>query len=186
MWPINQIQFLFTCRWFQNSVCKDISKVLLLEWWQQCQVFQGRTHHILCRRVWCLRNGKLHSSKHGLRCYHNQTWLIELCDIICDQHIRDDDNSYEEEEFHWEGFWIAMFWGTAICFSTSRAHLQLTKSPYKRHRPGSEQIFWHAHRHHQLFSWNLWTMVNICCHTFLLQLIVDRFWKRQRSFGISN
>ncbi len=25
--------------------------------------------------------------------------LIELCDKICHQHIRDDDNSYREEEF---------------------------------------------------------------------------------------
>ncbi len=26
--------------------------------------------------------------------------IIELCDKICDQHIRDDDNSYREEEFN--------------------------------------------------------------------------------------
>ncbi len=56
-------------------------------------------HLIVHMRVWCPSNGKLHSSKHGLRCHHNQTWLIELCDKICDQHIRDDANSYREKEF---------------------------------------------------------------------------------------
>ncbi len=50
-------------------------------------------------RVWCPCNGKLHSSLHGLRCHRNQTWLIDLCDKICDQHSRDDDNSYKELEF---------------------------------------------------------------------------------------
>ncbi len=50
-------------------------------------------------RVWCPTNGKLHSSLHGLRCHRIQTWLIEVCDKICDQHIKDDDNSYKELEF---------------------------------------------------------------------------------------
>ncbi len=64
-------------------------------------------------RVWCPSNGKLHSSLHTLICHRNQTWLIELCDKICDQHIRDDDNSYRELEFDrkWNigiGIWIIL------------------------------------------------------------------------------
>ena len=43
--------------------------------------------------------GNLHSSQHGLKCHHNLTWFRELCDKICHQHVRDDDNSYREIEF---------------------------------------------------------------------------------------
>ncbi len=44
-------------------------------------------------------NGKNRETPFKSRGVYGGSPLIELCDKICDQHIRDDDNSYKELEF---------------------------------------------------------------------------------------
>ncbi len=51
MWPIKQIQFLCTCRWFQNPVSRDISRVLLLEWWLITIILSNQTAEELIARI---------------------------------------------------------------------------------------------------------------------------------------